>query len=168
MQLDNLAFEEIGPFCNSLTVEKKYVTQPHEMALRAEFVTGVRINGELAGIGGLSRYYLLFPVSFYIVKAEFQRKGVGSQLMKNIIAYAAGMGYNYILSTINTENTPAVIMHLRGGYKTLYESGNEYRMGLPLNRKGRIVCKFLPLIFSIGFPVRGALRWLTGRSCNES
>lgn len=149
MKLEDITLEEVKPFFNSLTVEFRYFVAPVEEILdKAVFIKGVRINNELAGIGGITLSYRFFPLLFWVVKSEFQKKGIGYQLSENIINFARNR-YSFLLLHVMKENVPAVKLYQKTGFRTCYEAGDRYRMYLPLNRKGSIICRFLPLIYAV-------------------
>ena len=148
MKLENVTLEEVRSFLNSLTVEEKYFPCLRDAVMSAEFITGVRINNELAGIGGITLSCRFFPLPFWVVKSEFQKKGIGYQLSENIIDFARNR-YSFLLLHVMKENIPAVKLYQKTGFRTCYEAGDRYRMYLPLNRKGSIMCRFLPLIYMV-------------------
>lgn len=147
MKLQNVALEEIKPFIDSLTVWK-YFKQPLDIVLNAEFITGVRIDNSLAGIGGITISYRIFPLCFYIVKSEFQRKGVGYEIAQEIINFARNK-YSFLMLTVSKENTPAVNLYHKSGFRIIYRLDDIYWMFFPLNKRGEIIGRFLPLIIRL-------------------
>ncbi len=155
VKLKDVEFQELDSFYNALTTEKKYFKQnPLELPGTLEFVTGVRIDNELAGIGGVKRFFYFFHfLSFLIVKAKFQGRGLSKQIVSNTIAYAKGRGYSFLLLTVDRENTPALTLYLKTGAKVVYEADNVYRMGYRFNWRGKAICKvIMPILFHIYFP----------------
>jgi len=147
MRLQNVALEEIKPFIDSLTVWK-YFKQPLDIVLNAEFITGVRIDNRLAGIGGITISYRIFPLCFYIVKSEFQRKGVGYEIAQEIISFARNK-HSFLALTVSKENTAALKLYHKTGFRIAYKQGNSYWMFFPLNKRGEIIGRFLPLIIRV-------------------
>lgn len=147
MRLQNLDLDEIGPFYESLTSEKQYIENPLEFPL--EFVVGVRVDGELVGIGGLKRHFRLAHFIFFVVKAEFQRRGFASEIMDEILRYARHKRYSLVLSTSNKENPGSVAIFHKCNFRKLHEKGNLWRWGLCFDRKGRVMLKFMPIAFEI-------------------
>lgn len=154
MKLQNIDFEELNSFYNALTVEKEYFDQsPLEPPGTLEFVTGVRIDSELVGIGGLKRYFYFFHFTFCIVKLEFQGKGLSKEIVSNLIAYAKGRGYSFFLMSVNKNNTASLASWLKWGAEILYHAHNVYRMGCYWNWRGKVMCKVIvPILFNIYFP----------------
>lgn len=167
MKLENIALEEIKPFIDSLTVEEKHFGQPLDIVLNAEFVIGVRINNSLAGIGGITISYQTFPLCFYIVKSEFQRKGIGYKISQQIISFAKNK-YNFLTLTVNKKNTPALKLYHKSGFRIAYELENSYWMFFPLNKRGEIIGRFLPLIIRIYLSPLGNLPRLIRRLSSQS
>lgn len=154
MKLQNIDdFQELHSFYNALTTEKKYFDQnPLELPGTLEFVTGVRINNKLVGIGGLKRYFYFFHFSFRIIKMEFQGKGLSRRIVNSLISYAKGRGYSFFLITVNKNNTASLASWLKMGAKILYCADNLYRMGYYLNWRGNVMCKVIvPILFNIYF-----------------
>ena len=154
MKLQNINLEELDSFYNALTTEKKYFDQtPLKPPGTLEFLTGVRIDNELVGIGGLARYFYFWHFTFWIVKVEFQRKGLSKQIANNLITYAKGRDYSFLLISVNKENTSSLASWLKMGAETLYYADNVYRMGCYLNWRGKVVCKVIVrILFNIYFP----------------
>lgn len=158
MKLENIATEEIKPFFDSLTVEEKFFEQPLDIVLNAEFVTGVRSNNRLAGIGGITISYRIFPLCFYIVKSEFQGKGLGYEISQKIINFAIDR-YSFLLLVVNKVNTPALKLYHKSGFRIIHEHDDSYWMILSLNKRGEIISKFLPAIIRVYLsPVGSPLR----------
>lgn len=158
MKLENIAAEEIKPFFDSLTVEEKFFEQPLDIVLNAEFVTGVRSNSRLAGMGGITISYRIFPLCFYIVKSEFQGNGFGYEISQKIINFAIKR-YSFLLLVVNKVNTPALKLYHKSGFRIIYGHDDSYWMFLPLGKRGEIINKFLPSIIGIylspiGYPLR--------------
>ncbi len=153
MELDNIAYDELEPFLNSIPEER--FTLPLALYLKAEFLTGVRIDGELAGIGGLVPAYRFSHFPIYTVKPEFRGKGIGTQLAEKVINYARRKGYSFFLTVVEKENEPSLIILKQQGYKMVRETDREYDMALLLNKRGEIIYKFLPLILRCFFDPLG-------------
>jgi SAM-dependent methyltransferase len=161
MKLENITLEEMKSFINSLTVEKKYFKQPFDIVLNAEFITGVRSASNLAGVGGITISYRIFPFCFCIVKSEFQGKGIAHEISQQIISVARNR-YDFLALTVNKKNAPALKLYHREGFRIAYEQEHSYWMFLPLNKRGEIIGRFLlPLIIRIYLsPLRNFLRFI--------
>jgi GNAT superfamily N-acetyltransferase len=154
--LKDITLEELARFFDHLTAEKKYVYNP--LHYRLIFVAGIKQNNEIVAIGGLKRHLGIFPFSFRIVKTEFQRKGLSQQLFNENLKFAREKSFSYILGTIHKGNIPALNASLKTGFKTICESDTYYQMCLPLNKRGEVIARFLPLAFSIYYVFRVILR----------
>jgi len=158
MELQNIKIEEIEPFFNSLTHEKELMRLPLKGILSSEFITGVRVNDKLAGIAGIVKTQPLIPSCYFVVKSEYQGKGVGSKLGRDVLEYAKG-NYSYLtLYTMETKKyEPARHLYNKLGFRTfypfyrkrIYQKLNQCWMCLYFNRKGEVICKFLPLIYPL-------------------
>ena len=165
MELDNITYEEIEPLVLSLAPSEFYEGKYGEGEtytipllkgiLKAEYVTAVRIDGELAGIATLERSspIRLLHSSLWItnttrhVKPEFQGKGVGTQLEQNCVNYAKEKGYVFMTAMVDSINISSVRIHHKLGLKIYCSIKGIYLMCLPLNRKGKLASKFLlPII----------------------
>ncbi len=156
---------EINTFYNSLTDELKYVDQnPLKPPGKLEFVTGHRVDGKLVGIAGLNRYYYSFHFAFYMVRTEFQGKGLGKQLVNALIAYAREEGHSFLLISIHRENTPSLALCQRVGAKLMCEAGGRYRLGYYLNWRGRVICMaVMPVLLHVYFSASKLKKALTMR-----
>ena len=152
--LHNLDFEEVEVFLNSLTgVERKYISNILESPITVDFITGVRIDNKLVGIAGFVRYFRFFHFSFHIVKSEFQGRGISKQLTTGLVSYAKEKGDSFFLASTHWDKSSLAIW-LKQGYKIVYEGGDlYYRLVFPLNWRGEVVCKLLPIICNICFPI---------------
>ena len=147
MELEDIKIVEIRPFFDLLTVESEYFKFSVDRILNtAAFVKGVRRDGQLAGVGGLIKSFGLVLLSFHMVKSDFQRRGIGNEITKVIIAFAKRKGRSLFLGTVKKGNTSSIIMTKKQGYIIFYEDSDKYWMLFPLNKKGKIIGRFLPLV----------------------
>jgi ribosomal protein S18 acetylase RimI-like enzyme len=142
--LENITMEELELFCSQLSSEKDFLTNP--LSRQHQFFVGVRQNGEVVAIGGLKRYFGIFHFSFFVVRAEFQRKGFGSAVKKELFKYARKKHYPAIFAAIRRENTASLQTNYRLGYKAVYKSNSYYILAYPLNRFGKSLVKVMPRI----------------------
>ncbi|MBT9151418.1 MAG: hypothetical protein DDT40_01611 [candidate division WS2 bacterium] len=138
MELDGIELEEIKPFYDSLAVEKDQLRFPLEEILKSKFIKGVRVDGKLAGIGGITLSYRLFPFCFWVVKSEFQRKGVGYEIAQGIISFARDK-HSFLMLTASKGNTPAINLYRKSGFRIIYRLDDIYWMFFPLNKRGGII-----------------------------
>jgi len=158
MELRNIKIDEIEPFFDSLTREKELMRLPLKGILSSDFITGVRVNDKLAGIAGIVKTQPLIPSCFFLVKDEYQGKGFGSKLGRDVLEYAKG-NYNYLtLYTMETkEYEPARHLYNKLGFRTfypfyrkrIYQKLNQCWMCLYFNGKGKVICTFLPIIYPL-------------------
>jgi len=147
MKFENVKPNEIREFCNSLSVEKKYF-DPFEMATKSEFIVGVRCNDKLAGIGGLIKSYGFVPVLWIVVKQQFQRRGIGTEILQRIIAYAM-KNYSFLILSTRKEIKAAFNLYLKNGFRISYAEDDTYWMHRSFNKRGENICKLLSHIYKI-------------------
>jgi len=158
VELQNIKVEEIESFFHSLTDEKELMRLPLKGVLSSEFVTGVRVNDKLAGIAGIVKTQPLIPSCFFVVKSEYQGKGYGGKLGSDVLKYAKS-NYSYLtLYTMETgEYEPARRLYNKLGFKTfypffrkrLYQKLHQCWMYIYFNRKGKVICRLLPLVYPL-------------------
>ena len=68
-----------------------------------------------AGIGGS------FNVAGVEAKKEYQGKGLGVLLQKNMIEEAKEKGYSYITGLIDVKNNESIKLHKKLGFKTMFQ-----------------------------------------------
>lgn len=149
MFMRNIKFEELESFYNSLGVKERLWGLSSKPLLGADFVTGARgIDNELAGVGGITKSFGLIPSLFIVVEAESQGKGLGNQIMTNILDFAR-QNFSYLTLDVGDSEDYAAARYLycKYGFKSFYEEHNRRWMCILFNRKGEIICKFLPLIY---------------------
>lgn len=156
IELENLSDKEIEPFIDSLSDEKDLSELYLGMLPNAKFVTVARVDKELAGIAGITetgRSVLgpfRVPYLFISVKSQFRRRGIGNEMMQNIITFTKERYCCLTLSTRKPEKyMPAVNLYLKKGFKIFCAPGIHYYMGLPFNKRGEFVCRYLSIIFMI-------------------
>jgi len=161
-QLKNLTYDEIEPFYRSLD-ERTRARVDHPLDGRIEFVTGVRVGDQLAAIGGLKRSFLRLRFSFHIVRAEYEKLGLGHDITRDIVEYARGRGYSHFLGTLRLSNVSRLPYFLKEGYKVVSVEGDLYvRSVFPLNRRGEILVDVYRILFNLLLPVRSMVRTVRG------
>lgn len=157
IELKNLTYEEIQPFFNSLSDERDLSEWSYVgMLPRAKFVTVARIDKQLVGIGGFTETrgpilirFITIPVLFISVKPYFRIRGVGNEILQNIITFTKERYRCLTLTTYKSEEyRPAVNLYLKNGFK-IYSSrvGNQYYMCFPFGKRGETVCRLLSLFY---------------------
>jgi GNAT superfamily N-acetyltransferase len=150
MELENISYEQIQPFFDSLGKEEKELLGiPLNYVLSADYICGVKVGDELAGIGGYIKSYRFVPSSFDVVASKFQGKGIGNELHKRRLEFAR-KHYSYAVSSVGNPETHQASLHLyyKHGSKCFYKKGNTIWLCISFNQKGKIICKVLPFIYS--------------------
>ena len=148
-ELENLTTEEIERFLGSLTVELEYFERPGDWALNAEFLTGVRRNDELVGIGGVRKRFWFLPACFFVVKSRAQSQGFGTQLIQNTLNYARRKGYPLLYLNTSKKNTPAIELYRKNEFRTVSSVGHGFGMYYPLNRNRQVMRWLLFVAFTV-------------------
>lgn len=152
MELENVTLEDIRQFYDSLVDEKRFVLYPWDFfVLRAEYLVGFWIGGELAGFACLVPANVIFHNDLVVVKQKFQRRGIWTQLAKHLERYARRKGYSFYCAWVRKINEPSWKAHIKLGFKSVCEVGDSYLMVYYLNRKGELIAKILPAFIKAGY-----------------
>lgn len=78
-------------------------------------------GGEIVGWGALSPYrersaYRFSVENSVYVRPDWQRRGVGSALLRDLVVRAKGIGFRTILAGIDAEQTASVALHAKQGF----------------------------------------------------
>lgn len=149
--------EDVLSFFISLRQERKHFTLSLREVLNSDFVIGCWFDENLAGIGGILKTYHLLPTLFIVVKARFQGRGLGSELVESIIRLSKE-SYDFICLTVLKENRRALSLYRKNGFAIYYDKGEEYWMSLPFNRKGQILSRLLPFFLRVFYSLPPLLR----------
>ncbi len=150
IELEDIDFEEIEPFFNSLSEEYRYFRfAPKQLINTSVFVKGVRVDNTLAGLGGLTKSYGYFFFSFHVVKTEFQRRGLHSKITMSLVEFTKRKKRCLFLAQVDKENIASLNAGLKEGYKVLYDEGDKYWIYFPVSKLGEILGKYcLPLLLT--------------------
>lgn len=85
--------------------------------------------GDIKGFGNIDEYTPEFAISLY---KEYRNKGIGTELMKNMLQLLKGKGYKRTSLAVQKDNY-AVKMYQKVGFETIGESEEEYIMVCNLN-----------------------------------
>ncbi|MEW6443448.1 MAG: hypothetical protein AB1640_21120 [bacterium] len=158
IQLKNLSLDEIAPFYRSLDENTRTRVDP-PLPEDIEFATGVRVKDRLAAIGGLKRSRFGLRFTFHIVKAEYEKLGLGHDITRDIVEYARGRGYSHFLGTLRLSNAARLPYFMKEGYRLVSVESDLYvRSVFPLNRKGEILVDVYRILFNIVLPIRSMMR----------
>lgn len=145
---------QITNFIDQLQSEKQYFDLLPDAVLsaRAHTIVAAFVNENLAGIAYLERKKLILR-NFVIVKDNFQRMGLGKQLLQQLHARAKDTSH-IILALINAKNAPSLKLHTSLGYRIAGKRWNDiYYLFYPLTPVGSIFCyvitKLIPVAFRI-------------------
>ena len=145
---------QITTFIHQLQSEKQYFNLLPDAVLsgRAHTIVAAFVNEDLAGIGYLERKKLMLR-DFVIVKGNFQRMGLGKQLLQQLHARTKNTS-RIILALINAKNAASLKLHTSLGYHIAGKRWNDiYYLSYPLTPIGSIFCylitKFIPVAFRI-------------------
>jgi GNAT superfamily N-acetyltransferase len=118
VELDNITLEEVKRFIWSLTSDetKYYDIQSDKVLDSLIYIKGIKINGELAGIGGIAKWYYFLPHAFYMVKAQYQGIGIGGKLVDANVVYARN-NLSILLNVSDKANIKAVKLVAHRGFK---------------------------------------------------
>jgi GNAT superfamily N-acetyltransferase len=158
MEFQDVDIQEIEPFFRSLGAERDLVQMSVEGVLNAEFVAGARVDNNLAGIGGIMKRFLSTPELFIVVKFQYQKRGLGNEIMQKLISFVKRR-YSFLTLTTHRakEYAPAVSLYRKNNFKVFKCPDNRYFMCLPFNLKGKILCWILSHIYVISFSPLGKI-----------
>lgn len=149
MPAQNIDLEEIEAFFNYLPPRARPWGLPAKPILGADFITGIRTTDkELAGIGGVIKSYGLVPTLFIWLKPEFVAKGLSNEIMTNIIGFAR-KNYNFLILSVEEDNRAARHLYHKYDFKPFYKEPRICWMCSPFSKRGKLICKFLPLIYFV-------------------
>lgn len=150
IELEEIELEEIEPFFSSLSTELKcFGVSVAEILKKSVYIRGVRVNGELAAVGSLRKFAWRLLLSTYMVKSEFQRRGIGNDLTRSFVRFSIRGRIPIILATVRKANAPMLTMTQRHGYRICNDLGDNYCMYLPLDWRGKLLGKFLPMLVGV-------------------
>ena len=99
-------------------------------------VTVAEMDGRVVGWGSLSAFHARSAYRFTVensvyVDHEFQGRGIGSAVLRDLIERARGIGLHAIVALIDVEQKGSVAMHARAGFK---EVGKLSEVGLKFGK----------------------------------
>lgn len=150
IMLNKKTIQELKKFFDSLVEEKKLAKFDIDLVLRSEFIAIERVGKEIAGVVGVWKIFYIFPTLFIVVKKDYQGKNVGNKLMQKEIEFAR-YAYNFIiLKTFeNGKYDAAIHLYKKYGFRVFLKRKSKIWMCNSFNSKGKIICKLLPLFFSL-------------------
>jgi phosphinothricin acetyltransferase len=84
-------------------------------------VTVATIDGRVVGWGSLSPYHARSAYRFTLensvyVHPDFQRRGIGSDILKDLIDRAGALGYRVIIAAIDGDQPASIALHAKFGF----------------------------------------------------
>lgn len=123
LKIDN--FDERFPFWNFINeYRKRELVLEIENNKRRMFVC--EINNEY--VGGLSitnEVESQLYISYFIVREDFQNRGIGGSLIDFVFQYAETCGINEILIGVYSDNLGAKRLYKRKGFVEIHEADNK-------------------------------------------
>jgi RimJ/RimL family protein N-acetyltransferase len=119
-QFDNTDVLEVKNFIYSLTEDEKtfYDIQKDKVLESLIYIKGVRVDDKLVGIGGIARWYYIFPHAFYMVKTGYQGQGIGGILVDSNVIFAKN-NLKILLNVSDKANIRAVKLVAHRGFKVV-------------------------------------------------
>jgi phosphinothricin acetyltransferase len=107
-------------------------------------------HGQVVGWGSLSAFHARCAYRHTVensvyVHHEFQRRGIGSALLEDLISRAKALGHHVIIAGIDGEQTGSIALHTRFGFQPV---GCFRQVGFKFNRWLDVV--YLELILARG------------------
>jgi len=152
LELDNIQQGEIEPFVSSLTTElNDFGGSIVGLLEQLVYLKGIWREGQLVGIGGIQRSRIcrgIFLVS-HIVKEDFQRQGVGSELNQAFERYIKQANIPVVFSLAFNTNIACLSMNKKDGFKVICSGKESQLLYLALDRKGDVIAHLLIPLFKI-------------------
>jgi len=151
MKLDNITIKEAESFIAELTPkETKSFNIKSELTIRTSvFIKGVRNGNGLSAIGGIAKHYNLFYYPYYIVREEYQGKGIGSELANSNFEFAEKKGILLFVTSVDRQNTFSVYILNKQGYKVITSYKESDYTYVPFGKRGEVIAKLLPIIIRV-------------------
>lgn len=163
--------KELKEFLNNLTIEElgQYNILNDDIAHNYVYLEKVYRNNELIAIGGIAKWYRLFPHLFFMVKTEYQSQGIGSKLSNQALEYAYEHKIPFMVGAAKYSSPRSLKIIHKLGYRRIWDNGTIYYSVLLLNKRWcfiKILLKaFVPIYCSpLGKPIKylkeiGRLFW---------
>lgn len=90
------------------------------------------------------------PELVVFVRDDYQNRGVGTELLKHVIAHTAEAGHEALTLEVTTDNRPAVAVYSTLGFTVVETRWGQYTMRLPLSTPVAIEVRRPPAARSTG------------------
>jgi RimJ/RimL family protein N-acetyltransferase len=84
------------------------------------YVQCYKDNSQIVGIGGIAKWRKCIPHTFYMIKEQYQGKGIGTEFAVNNVSYAR-RHFKYIATIVDKPSVKAVKIAKRQGFKFIGE-----------------------------------------------
>jgi RimJ/RimL family protein N-acetyltransferase len=141
---------ELNSFFESLTEsELKYYKIKDDKVLDSlEYIQYYRNGNNIYGIGGIAKWYKVIPHTFYMLKENYQGRGIGKILALMNIEYAK-KHLTYLTTIVDKENIKAVKIADKTGFKLVGQDNSKYYYIKSFKKIGKIVEYVAPTGFKI-------------------
>ena len=150
-KLEDVTKDEIAKFIDGLTAnETKYYDIVDDNIINSVMMIKCLRNtdGTLIGIGGVAKWYKMFPHTFYMIKEEWQGQGIGNIFANNNIKFAKNRLWG-IFTIVDAGNIKAVKIADRHGIKLISRIDKRYYGYRSFSVIGDIVKLFFPVMIRI-------------------
>jgi GNAT superfamily N-acetyltransferase len=145
--LEDATIKELFEFGESVTQEELRYFDDFRVDFLVKhgiYIKGIKIGDKLAGIGGIYKTHGINS-AFYMVKREFQGRGIGNYITKNNIDYAKRYNIPLLFYICSNDNAPMIKSVKKYGDKEVFNYKDKRYSYLPITFKGKIIGLFLPL-----------------------
>ncbi|WP_049927867.1 GNAT family N-acetyltransferase [Halopiger goleimassiliensis] len=92
-----------------------------------------RHDGTVVGHAAYTPRSSLEPQFVVFVDPAYHDRGIGTELCRHVIAYAADDGRDALVLDVDAANERAIHVYRRMGFETIERAGNDLRMRLPFD-----------------------------------
>lgn len=78
-----------------------------------------KINNEIVGFAGVIDTVDQLEITNIVVKKNFRKRGIGNELLKELIEYAIKNDKEKIILEVNITNIPAIKLYEKNGFKNV-------------------------------------------------
>lgn len=151
LRLDNVNHKDLSAFLQSLTKkEMRYYNIYEDKIIETNFfMKGFYDDDRLVAVGGLAKWYRLFPHAFYMIKEEYQGRGIGTKFSELNLQYAIKKDMPFIFGSAKLDNIRSIKIITKLGYKKVWADNENYYSILLLKPNWAFVKVFLKIVLPI-------------------